>query len=177
MAIIEMGSSQRPHLQHRLGPELQVQTQAQSLHNPNPMQTLKKAHLYQGPNSNSITAHLFEETCYPPSTNLDWAPTQAQGPSWASPSRSPTQTPSQPEASPSIWAAFSDETSTSSDVEEREAAAVRRRPRGVAVVAGDHCGCPGGQSKSRRATPTSREDPFATSRRARCSWGGSAIWG
>ena len=39
MVIIEMGSRQRPHLQHRLGPELQVQTQAQSLHNPNPMQT------------------------------------------------------------------------------------------------------------------------------------------
>ena len=36
MAIIEMGSSQRPHLQHRLGPGLQIQTQAQSLHNPNP---------------------------------------------------------------------------------------------------------------------------------------------
>ena len=31
-----MGSSQRPHLQHRLGPGLQIQTQAQSLHNPNP---------------------------------------------------------------------------------------------------------------------------------------------
>ena len=42
MVIIEMGSRQRPHLQHRLGPELPVQTQAQSLHNPNPMQTLKE---------------------------------------------------------------------------------------------------------------------------------------
>ena len=42
MVIIEMGSRQKPHLQHRLGPELQVQTQAQSLHNPSPMQTLKE---------------------------------------------------------------------------------------------------------------------------------------
>ena len=48
----------------------------------------------------------------------DWASSQAQGPSWASPSPSPTQTPSQPKASFSIWAAPSGEASTSCDVKE-----------------------------------------------------------
>ena len=79
----------------------------------------------KAPTFSTQPVHLREY--YPPSTCLGRASSQAQCPSWASPSLLSTQTPSKPKASLSIWVAPSGEISTSSDVKEREGVAASRR--------------------------------------------------